>query len=181
MKVINNRFRLNEIVFFYIVCSIACFIVGYMLFDIAEFYHLLDQEVQLDAAQQINAVSSTMLFKNNFLFFLTASIMPVINLLLVFIQFFHLGTFAYSIRELSAASQFQMLYRHTAFEIVGLMLAVSISYRLLFMGAAFTKNRSVPQNYYKNGFKKIAAAYAVMAVVTVIGALLEGNVHVYTG
>ena len=180
MHTINNRFRLTEIIFCYILCAAGCFLLGFMLFDYLSAEHILDLNTAADTAEKVRAVGSTMLFKNNILFFALTSVLPVLNILLVVVQFFQLGTTAYSIRGLSAGTQFVLLYRHTAFEIIALVLSVYISYRLLFMGLAYTQNQTVSKGFYKRSLKSVGIAYLFMTAATVIGALLEGNVHAYS-
>ena len=178
MSTKRNTFDLLEIMIFYIALSLGMFIIGYIVDALCVDYNILELEMSADALNEIQNVETTMLLKNNFLFFSMVSILPVVNIYFVVTQFFQLGCFAYSCNDLSWYMQFILLYRHTFFEILGLYAAVYISYQGLFSGNKFIKNIPVESGYYKGTIKKIIITYLFIFIVTLIGALLEGNVHV---
>jgi len=179
MQIKNNRFRLMEIMFFNIILSMFAFIIGYAAFDILFNNQILDFDVDADALSQISNTTSDMFFKNNFLFFLAISFLPIINTIFLFLQFFRLGNYAFSIKSMTINEQFVLLYRHTIFEVFALILSVYISYRILFMVNAFTQNHTVDKKYYKKSFIKISTSIFLVFLSTLIGAILEGNAYDY--
>lgn len=172
------NYRILEIMCFYLVISLASLFVGYIIYDLCTVYGVIEICVSEDAVSKVENVSVLMLLKNNIIFFCVVSVFPVINLLFVVMQFFQLGTLIYSCKDMNIFLQFVLLYRHTFFEIIALFIAIYISYIILIVGKQYINDVSIDKVDYKKILRKIGFCYLIVVVATVIGALLEGNVHV---
>jgi len=115
----------------------------------------------------------------NLVFFLVVSLLPILNSVMVGQQLFVLGMLAYQIHGLPAAVQIDLLYRHTAFEVVALFAAVRISYIAYFGMRDYISREAQSRRDLAVRLRSVLPLYALIAVVTVIGALLEGHVYVH--
>ncbi|MBK8461291.1 MAG: hypothetical protein WAS07_01325 [Micropruina sp.] len=116
---------------------------------------------------------------NNSGFFVLVSLLPGLNSVIVGPTLFILGTTAHQIRLLPWTAQFDVLYRHTAFELVALFLAVRISYIGYFAIREFVGSGSPDKTDLVARLRGLLPLYGVMLLCTVIGAILEGNVRVH--
>lgn len=115
------------------------------------------------------------IFANNAAFFLLVSLLPVVNLAMVAVQFFSLGRLVFLVRELPTDSQVGLLYRHTVFEIVALGAAVAISYLWLFAVREFSDSPERDVRRLGSTLRTAAWLYVPVIACALIGALLEGG------
>ncbi|MCB0910784.1 MAG: hypothetical protein KDB60_04110 [Propionibacteriaceae bacterium] len=116
---------------------------------------------------------------NNLAFFALVSVLPVVNILMVVVQFLSLGRLAFTVQELPLDAQVNLLYRHTVFEVVALGAAVAISYLALFAIRDYANSevRDTRGLLRRLGFA--ARLYVLVLACTVVGALLEGGAVVH--
>ena len=116
---------------------------------------------------------------NNLGFFILVSLLPVINVLLVAPQFLSFGGNAFLIQELSFADRVALLYRHSIWEVAALLIAVAMSYALLFAMREYLDRATSDTSVLKVRLRLIAWGYPLILTLTVVGALLEGNAVVH--
>lgn len=116
---------------------------------------------------------------NNALFFLMVSVLPIVNSVIFVPQFVSIGGHAHAIAHLPASAQFDLLYRHTAFEIVALLVSIWVSYRLLFAIRAYLRDPAADRASLGRALRPLAVAYPLVLALTLVGALLEGNAVVH--
>jgi hypothetical protein len=172
---------LKEIISFHIVIAIFFVIIGYISFSLLADNNILEIKVLIhdykDVVAEQEKAGVVMIFLNNITFFSLVSFLPILNVIFLIVQFFNMGTYIYQIKDLSFLQQFTLLYRHSILEILALVISVYISYSLLKISNTYL-NHSVYDFPYQKRFKQIALAYGVVLILTLMGALLEGNVRV---
>ena len=72
-----------------------------------------------------------------------------------------------------------MLYRHSIFEVIALLLAIALSYAALFSAAAFLRSATDDRALLVRRFRVIALGYIPIVLLTLAGALLEGTAVVH--
>lgn len=172
---------LKEIVSFHVVFAIFFGILGYISFSLLADNNVLEIKALINDYDHVVAEQEKagiiMIFLNNISFFSIVCVLPLINIIYLIVQFFNIGTYIYQIQELDLLQQFNLLYRHSIFEIVALIISIYISYSLLQMANTYLKS-TVDDFPYRRKFKKVAIAYVLILILTLVGALLEGNVRV---
>lgn len=120
------------------------------------------------------------ILRSNVGFFIMVSLLPVLNSVVVGQQLFTLGATAHQIHQLPLATQFDLLYRHTALEMIALFMAVRISYVFFFTIREYLRSDGSSKATLAARLKSTIPLYLVVVLCTVVGALLEGtaNVHV---
>lgn len=162
----------------YIIVSITSLAIGYMIYDVASAYNFIEVHFSDSAIEDIRNANSIMLLKNNLSFFLIISILPIINILFVITQFGKLGVLVFNCKDMSFNMSFLILYRHTFFEIIALFIAIYISCNIFVYGKKYIDTEKSDEDSYKNILIRIGISYLVMAIITIIGAYLEGHVNV---
>jgi hypothetical protein len=122
----------------------------------------------------------TGIFFHNITFFIIVSLLPLIGSLIYAAQFFVLGGMVFAIHQERFGAQVVMLYRHAALESIAIILAVTISYMLLYAVKAY--NESADERGRSELVRTLASTlslYAVIVALTFAGALLEGSAVVH--
>ena len=155
--------------------------LGYISFSLLEEYNILEINLLITEFGHVGAehqnAGVAKIFWNNITFFSIVSILPILNFLYFIIKFFNMGTYMYQVNELSFLQTFTLLYRHSIFEVIALILSIYISYALLQISNSYLNDfdRHFP---YRKKFKQIAIVYIIVILLTLVGAFLEGNVGV---
>ncbi|MCL2482658.1 MAG: stage II sporulation protein M [Propionibacteriaceae bacterium] len=123
-------------------------------------------------------MSISALFWHNLLLFTAISLLPVINSLITAVQFFMIGVIVSSIATMPFMLQVMMVYRHGLFEVTALLLAVTVSYILLFSLTQFSSSESRDITNLRRGMMLSLSLYSVIILLTLVGAILEGTVVV---
>lgn len=119
------------------------------------------------------------ILRNNLVFFTVVCCLPILNAVLVIPQFLVLGVKMRLISELPLGVQFVLLYRHTVLEIIALFLALGISYGILLSSKKFLDSSKLGRAVYGRQLRALLPAYVLTVVLTLVGAVLEGTVHVH--
>ncbi|MDQ0231655.1 stage II sporulation protein M [Metabacillus malikii] len=172
---------LREIISFHFVIAVFFTILGYISYSLLVENNIMEINLLINDYQNVMSEKEKagfmMIFINNITFFSLVCVLPILNFIYLSVQFFNIGTYIYQIKSLAFLQQFTLLYRHSIFEILALMIAIYISYSLIQMSNTYLKSTDIDFPYRKR-FKQLAFAYVVILVLTFVGALLEGNVHV---
>ena len=124
-------------------------------------------------------VETAAIFGNNLVFFTLVAVLPVVNVALFLPQWFGIGTNAATISALAPQDQITLLYRHSIFEVIALLLAIALSYAALFSAAAFLRSATDDRALLVRRFRVIALGYIPIVLLTLAGALLEGTAVVH--
>lgn len=174
----ENKMRLKEVMIFYCIISLFGLFLGYIIYDLGRQFNIIEVNQLFDSSILKETAGSSLIFKNNLLFFSVICIMPIVNIMIVIVQFFNLGSFIYICKGLSIELQFILLYRHTFFEIIAVFISVYISYLILLNGREYIEALNMVKGYYFKKVKYIGLLYLLVVILTCIGAVLEGNVIV---
>lgn len=170
--------RVGEVMAFHVVCAAFLLIVGYV--SHSSLLSALGVETTPATGELASTAGETwFIVRNNGLFFLAVSLLPVLNLALFAPQFFNLGGYIYLIQGVPPSAQFDMLYRHTILEVMSLLVAVWVSYTLLFAIMDFTRSATADRALLRRRIKTAACGYPIIILLTVAGALLEGGAVVH--
>lgn len=115
------------------------------------------------------------ILKTNLLFFLLVSVLPVVNLLMALPQFFLLGVTTGAMLDLPWQTQVDLLYRHASLEAVALLVAVAMSYRLLFVLRRFSDAPVRDVRALMRDLRGLLPGYGIIVAITVSAAILEGS------
>lgn len=172
---------LKEIISFHFVIAVFFGCIGYILYSLLVEHNIIEINVLINDNSHFGAEKEKagvlMIFLNNLAFFSFVCCLPILNIIYFIVQFFYMGTYIHQIESLNLLQQFTLLYRHSILEIIALFIAVYISYSLLKMSLIFLKSEK-HNFFYREKFKQIGVAYLLIVVLTLLGALLEGNVSV---
>lgn len=116
---------------------------------------------------------------NNACFFVLVSVLPIVNFVMFVPQFLSVGSHAHAIADLPLLEQFELLYRHTALEVVALLLSIVASYRLLLAVQEYLAQEGRNRSTLVACVRRTARLYPVILALTGVGALLEGTAHVH--
>lgn len=111
-------------------------------------------------------------FRHNLSFFLTMTVLPIINIPIFIFQLIITGIHINIIGELALVDQFNILYRHLFFEFTAMLTAVILSYKNYRILVDLHRNRT---GNLLADLKQIIILYIVVTFLTIFAALLEGN------
>ena len=171
---------LREIIRFHLVIGLFAAILGWA--GLGAFIALLPAGTLSEAAPVTVAPGTDDLLHilgNNAGFFSLVCVLPIVNFLIFVPQFVFVGSHAHAIADLPAGAQFDLLYRHTALEIVALVLAIAVSYQLLFAVRAYLDAPGADRGVLLHRLRPALLTYPVILALTLVGALLEGNAVVH--
>lgn len=120
----------------------------------------------------INNPGVLFFFKHNLSFFLTMTVLPLINIPIFIFQLIMTGVHINIIGELSFANQFNILFRHLFFEYIALVISVVVSFKNYIVLKDLHQNKI---NTLSINLKKIFILYTFIIILTIIAARLEGN------
>lgn len=163
----------REVLYFHLILAFFCMIIGYSASNLFNENLSNDFMLSINTAQENPGI--IFFFTNNIRFFLMISILPFINLYLFIMQFLSIGFSISKIINISLLNQFFILYRHLFFEVIGIVLAILVSYRYVLYGKNLLNDVEID---WKKEAKFIGLIYLAIFICTMIGALLEGTSYV---
>ncbi|MCM0598369.1 hypothetical protein [Periweissella fabalis] len=113
-------------------------------------------------------------FTHNLLFAIILSVLPFINLLLIFTQLVSFGFNIYFIHKLSLGLQVTLFFRHAIFETAAMFCSVVISLIFYDMCQEFLEDKKINKN---KRIKSLIFWYGVMVTLILLAALMEGSAH----
>lgn len=174
--------HLAEIGRFYVALALLAAMVGFVAQDWLSrtMFGAGDASGASSPIQVASDASETwFIFGNNLAFFGLVSVLPVVNLAMVVVQFLSLGRLAHTVRDLPVEAQVNLLYRHTVFEVVALGVAVTISYLAFFAVRDYADDSARDTRALLGRLGVAARLYLVVLACTLVGALLEGGAVVH--
>lgn len=173
--------NLAEIGRFYAALAVLAVIAGYIAQDVLvrTLFHGTDHAASAPVRLASDSSETWFILGNNLAFFLVVSLLPVVNILMVIVQFASLGGLAFTIRDLPVDAQVDLLYRHTIFEVAALSVAVAISYLAFFAIKDYADSATRDTQGLLRRLRVAARLYLVVLVCTIVGALLEGSAVVH--
>lgn len=163
----------REILYFHFILAFFCIIIG---FYANEFINgTVNDNFTPNLVNMNDNPGILFFFKNNIMFFLIISIIPLINLYFFSVQFLSIGYSINNIINLSLSLQINILYRHLIFEIIAILLSILISYRYILVGRRLLKDIKIN---WKKEVKIMGILYLLIFIFTLIGAVLEGTSYV---
>lgn len=167
-KRIVRKMTSKEIILIYLVFALFFSLIGYIYADTTS------ESVEFDFSG-IEAPGIGFIFANNIGFFSLVCILPFFNFAMYATQFLAIGNNVFQIHTLPMEIQSNLLYRHAVFEVIALSVSVYISYEIYTALYDYLHSSIKPG---KRACVKIIISYAIVAVLTLIGACLEGTVNV---
>lgn len=170
-----------EVVRLHLVLALLLFIVGWAGQGALQgFLPSLGGDAGGDAVTVASTAEETAhILRNNTLFFLLVSVMPVVNVVLFAPQFLMVGSHGHTLAGMPASAQWELLYRHTALETVALMLSIAVSYLFFFAVRAYSLSPDGDKHLLAARIRRATALYPVILAVTLVAALLEGSAVVH--
>lgn len=163
-----------EILRFHVVLAFFVLVIGYVTHGAVSGALTPTMPTAPGGAVTSTSAETWYILGNNALFFLLVSLLPVVNIAFFVPQFFNVGGYIQLMSDLPFAAQFDMLYRHTALEVVALFVAMAISYSYLFALRDFTRAALPDKALLVRRLRTAALGYPIIMLFTVVGALLEG-------
>lgn len=158
----------RDITLIYLLFSLFFAFAGYLYAD------LTSASVSFDFSG-IEAPGIGPIFANNIAFFSLICVTPFLNFAMSAFQFVAIGHNIFQIRELTFGLQAVLLYRHAVFEVIALMISVYISYEIYRILRDYLHKSIKPE---RKRWLRILICYAAVALLTLLGACLEGTVNV---
>ncbi|MDK8691689.1 hypothetical protein ACMZ78_05075 [Gardnerella swidsinskii] len=171
--------RIKDILRVHILCAIALIIFGFFMQKMLNSYLSLNSYFFNNNLVKITVTNNELvkIFCNNICLFSLVAITPVVNAIFFIFQFFVMGSVIYTIQHLSIQQQFILLFRHSIFEVLALLLSIYISYRLLILANDYTIDK-ITTNETKRVLKHLLLIYFVIVIITFFGACLEWSANV---
>lgn len=163
-----RRLTPREIVLIYLGFALFFSLIGFIYADITS------ESIGVNLSG-IEAPGIWFIFSNNIVFFSLVCVLPFVNFILYSAQFLGIGNNVFQIQSLPIEIQTTLLYRHAIFEVIALLMSIYISYEIYSIAHEYLHNSI---KVTRKTFVKIFLTYAILVVLTLIGAYLEGTVNV---
>lgn len=136
-----------ETVRFYVVTGLFIGFVGYITRGAisSALSHTISPGPAGSITVATNAGNIENILINNLIILLIVSVLPVINFVIFAVQGTLFSLTVSSISRLAPEQQFLLFYRHAVFEVFGLIIAVAISYRWLFLVRSYLNSSAPPR------------------------------------